>query len=168
MNVENFSRRDKFLFNPKIGLRYETTPDQLRYVLIEARRLLYQHPKIETASARIRLLGFEDSWLALEMFSYVLTRDMAEFTAIREDILLRLMDIVADAGTGFAFPSQTIYLGRDSGLDKAKAQEAEIRVREWREQKQLPFPDFTPAEISEIRDSLPYPPPESALNRENG
>jgi MscS family membrane protein len=168
MNVENLSRRDKILFNPKVGLRYETTPDQLRYVLTEARRLLYQHPKVETASARIRFSGLEDSWLALEVFSYVLTRDVAEFTAIREDILLRLMEIVAEAGTGFAFPSQTVYLGQDTGVDKAKAEQAEQRVREWREQKQLPFPDFAPTEISEIRDSLPYPPPESALNRENG
>jgi MscS family membrane protein len=168
MNVENLTRRDKILFNPKIGLRYETTPDQLRYVLTEARRLLYQHPKVETASARIRFSGLEDSWLGLELFSYVLTRDMAEFTAIREDILLRLMEIVADAGTGFAFPSQTVYLGQDTGLDQAKVEQAEERVRQWRDQKQLPFPDFAPAEISEFRDSLPYPPPESALNRENG
>jgi MscS family membrane protein len=168
MNVENLTRRDKILFNPKIGLRSETTPDQLRYVLTEARRLLYQHPKIETASARIRFAGLEDSWLALEVFSYVLTRDLAEFTAIREDILLRLMEIVADAGTGFAFPSQTVYLGQDRGVDKAKAEQAEERVRQWREQKQLPFPDFAAAEISEFRDSLPYPPPESAVNPGNG
>jgi len=49
-------------------------------------------------------------------------------------------------------------------VDKAKAEQAEERVRQWREQKQLPFPDFAPAEISEFRDSLPYPPPESAVN----
>jgi MscS family membrane protein len=166
MNVENLSRRDKFLFNPKIGLRYETTPDQLRYVLAEARRLLYEHPKVETASARIRFTGLEDSWLALEIFSYILTRDAAEFNAIREDILLRLMDIVSDAGTGFAFPSQTLYIGRDPKPDEAKAKEAEARVNRWREEKQLPFPDFAPAEISEFRDSLPYPPPDSAVNNQ--
>jgi MscS family membrane protein len=168
MNVENLSRRDKFLFNPKIGLRYETTPDQLRYVLAEARRLLYEHPKVETASARIRFTGLEDSWLALEIFSYILTRDAAEFNAIREDILLRLMDIVYNAGTGFAFPSQTLYLGRDPKPDEAKAKEAEERVNRWREEKQLPFPDFAPAEISEFRDSLPYPPPDSAVNNPKG
>ena len=168
MNVENLSRRDKFLFNPKIGLRYETTPDQLRYVLAEARRLLYEHPKVETASARIRFAGLEASWLGLEIFSYILTRDAAEFNAIREDILLRLMDIVYDAGTGFAFPSQTLYLGRDPKPDEAKAKEAEERVNRWREEKQLPFPDFAPAEISEFRDSLPYPPPDSAVNNQKG
>jgi MscS family membrane protein len=168
MNVENLSRRDKFLFNPKIGLRYETTPDQLRYVLAEARRLLYEHPKVETASARIRFTGLEDSWLALEIFSYILTRDAAEFNAIREDILLRLMDIVSAAGTGFAFPSQTLYIGRDPKPDEVKAKEAEARVNRWREEKQLPFPDFAPAEISEFRDSLPYPPPDSAVNNQKG
>ena len=168
MNVENLSRRDKFLFNPKIGLRYETTPDQLRYVLAEARRLLYEHPKVETASARIRFTGLEASWLALEIFSYVLTRDAAEFNAIREDILLRLMDIVYNAGTGFAFPSQTLYLGRDPKPDETRAKEAEARVNRWREEKQLPFPDFAPAEISEFRDSLPYPPPDSAVNNPKG
>ncbi len=31
MNVENLSRRDKMLFNTKLGLRYETSPDQMRY-----------------------------------------------------------------------------------------------------------------------------------------
>ncbi len=167
MNIENYSRRDKFLFNPNLGLRPQTTPDQLRYVLTEARRLLYQHPKVESASARIRLANLEQGWPSMQVFSYVLTRDDAEFTAIREDILLRLLNIVEDAGTGFAFPTQTIYFGRDPGVDKAKAEQAETKVREWREQRQLPFPDFTPAEISEIRDSLPYPAPESALHPDN-
>lgn len=165
MNIENLSRRDKILLNPKFGLRSETTPDQLRYVLTEARRLLYQHPKIETATARVRFCSFEDSWLNIEMFSYVLTRDFAEFTAIREDILLRMMAIVDQAGTGFAFPSQTVYLGRDAGIDKAKAGQAEEKVRQWREQNNLPFPDFAPEEIAEIRDSLTYPAPESAVHR---
>jgi MscS family membrane protein len=164
MNVENLTRRDKILFNPKLNLRYETTPDQLRYVLARARRLLYEHPKIETASARVRFSAFADSWLTLEVFSYVLTRDFAEFTAIQEDILLRMMDIVSEAGTGFAFPSHTVYLGRDAGLQKEKAEHAAEQVRKWREEGQLPFPDFAPAEVSEFRDSLPYPPPESALN----
>ena len=168
MNIENYSRRDKFLFNPNLGLHPKTTPDQLRYVLTEARRLLYQHPKVESASARIRLATLDQGWPSLQVFSYVLTRDDAEFTAIREDILLRLMTIAENAGTVLAFPTQTIYLGRDPGVDKEKAEQAEAKVREWREQRQLPFPDFAPAEISEIRDTLPYPGPESALHRNSG
>ncbi len=167
MNVENLSRRDKFLFNPNLGLLPETTPDQLRYVLSEARRFLYQHPKVETASARIRLATLDQGWPVLEVFTYILTRDGAEFTAIREDIMLRLMTLVEDAGTAFTFPSQNVYLGRNLRPDEGKAKQAEAKVREWRDQGRLPFPDFAPAEIADLRDTLPYPSPESALHRGN-
>jgi MscS family membrane protein len=163
MNVENLSRRDKILFNTKLGLRYETSPDQMRYVLAQVRRLLYEHPKVETEGARNRLIAFDESALTLEIFSYVLTRDVNEFMAIREDVLLRIMDIVDAAGTGFAFPSQTLYLGRDKGVDTEKAERAARQVQKWRESNQLPFPDFKPADISEFSNSLPYPQPGSVL-----
>ncbi len=163
MNVENLSRRDKILFNTKLGLRYETSPDQMRYVLAQVRRLLYEHPKVETEGARNRFIAFDESALTLEIFSYILTRDFNEFLAIREDLLLRIMDIVAAAGTSFAFPSQTVYLCRDSGVDKEKAERVARQVQKWRESNQLPFPDFKPADISEFSNSLPYPQPGSAL-----
>ncbi len=165
MNVENLSRRDKILFNARLSLRYETSPDQVRYVLAQLRRLLYEHPKVETEGARSRLVSFDESAMTIEIFAYVLTRDFSEFLAIREDLLLRIMDIVDAAGTGFAFPSQTVYLGRDSGLNKEKAERAEREVQGWREGNLLPFPDFSPAEISEFSNSLPYPQPGSVLRR---
>ncbi|HVT92857.1 MAG TPA: mechanosensitive ion channel family protein [Bryobacteraceae bacterium] len=162
MNLENFAERDKMLFNPVIGLRYESTADQVRYVLAEIRRLLYAHPKVETASARVRFTKFADSSINLEVFSYVTTRDYNEFLAIQEDLLLRVMDIVETAGSGFAFPSQTLYFGKDTGLDPAKTQAALKTVEDWREKKALPFPDYHPSEIAEFENKLPYPPPESA------
>ena len=165
MNVENLSRRDKLLFTTKLGLRCETSSDQMRYVLVQVRRLLYEHPKVQTQGARSRFVAFDASALTMEIFCYVLTRDDSEFLAIREDLLLRIMDIVNAAGTGFAFPSQTVYLGRDSGIDKQKAESAAQEVQKWRDEHQLPFPDFAPTDISEISNSLPYPQPGSAVGR---
>jgi MscS family membrane protein len=83
--------------------------------------------------------------------------------AIREDLLLRIMDIVNAAGTGFALPSQTLYLGRDTGIDKEKEERVAGQVQRWREGNQLPFPDFPPDDISEFSNSLPYPQPGSAM-----
>ena len=40
MNLENFTLRDKIWFNHTLSLRYETTPEQLRYILAEIRRML--------------------------------------------------------------------------------------------------------------------------------
>jgi MscS family membrane protein len=162
MSIENFTRRDKIQFAPVLAIRCETSADQLRYVLAEIRRLLYAHPKVESDTATIRFANFDASALRVEISSYVLTRDSNEFIAIREDLLLRIMDIVEASGTGFAFPSQTLYLSRDSGIDKEKAAAAEQQVQHWRDQHQLPFPDFAPADMSTFRGSIAYPPPESA------
>ncbi len=165
MNIENFTRRDKILFNPALGIRCETTANQLRYLLAEVRRMLYEHPKVESDTAYIRFASFDSGALRLEIFSYVLTRDAVEFAAIREDLLLRIMDIVEKSGSGFAFPSQTVYFSRDSGLDKEKATAAEQQVQQWRDQHLLPFPDFAPADKSAFRGSIVYPPAESATGR---
>ncbi len=54
------------------------------------------------------------------------------------------MDIVNQSGTGFAFPSQTLYLGRDGGLDPKKTEKAEAQMRELRDEGQLPFPNSSP------------------------
>jgi len=165
MNIENFARRDKILFNPALGIRCETSADQLRYLLAGIRRMLYEHPKVENDTAYIRFASFDNSALRLEMFSYVLTRDSNEFNAIREDLLLRIMEIVEKSGSGFAFPSQTLYLSRDAGVDKEKTGAAERQVQQWREQHSLPFPDFAPADKSAFRDSIAYPEPESAVGK---
>ncbi len=163
MSIENFTRRDKILFNPALGIRCETTADQLRYLLAEIRRMLYEHSKVESDSAYIRFANFDNSALRLEIFSYVLTQDAVEFAAIREDLLLRIMEIVEKSGSGFAFPSQTIYFSRDSGVDKEKASAAEQQVQQWRDQHKLPFPDFDPADKSAFRGSIVYPEPDSAI-----
>lgn len=165
MNIENFTRRDKIQFNPVLSIRVETTADQLRYLLAEIRRLLFEHPKVESNTASIRFTNFDNSALRLEIAAYMLTRDSNEFNAIREDVLLRIMDIVEKSGTSFALPSQTLYFSRDSGLDKEKAIVAEQQVKQWRDQNKLPFPDFAPADKSAFRDSIVYPPPDSAVGK---
>jgi MscS family membrane protein len=164
MNLENLSRRDKLLWAPVFGLRYETSPDQLRYVLAEVRRMLYEHPKVDVSSARVRFAELANSSLNVEIFSYLLTTDQAEFTAIREDLLLRIVDIVNNAGTGFAFPSRTMYVTRDHGLDQEKSEVAIEQVKQWRDEKQLPFPDHSPADVSAFRGTIPYPPAESTIS----
>src|SRR5262245_29147627 len=114
MPIVNLTHRDRMLIQTVLSLRYETRPEQLRYVLVKLRQLLLGHPRVHGDTARVRLVGFGASSLDLEVFAYVRTSDWAEFLGIREAILLRIMEIVEEGGTAFAFPSQTLYLGRDS------------------------------------------------------
>jgi MscS family membrane protein len=157
MQIENFGRRDRILFQPRLGLRYETTPDQLRYVLIELRKLLYAHPKVINEDARVRFVGFGASSLDLDIFCFINETNYAEYLAVAEDLNLRIMDIVAQAGTGFAFPSQTIYFERGQGPDETLSKHAEAEVRRWREQGQMFQPKFSEEQIKDLAGTLKYP-----------
>jgi len=166
MELENFARRDRFLFTTTLGLRYETTPDQLRYVLAELRKLLIAHPMVLAEPMRVRFAGFGAHSLDVEIFSYVLTSDIDSFAAIREDLLLRIMATVDDAGTQFAFPSVTHYAATDDGPETARVADAEAAVQSWRASGDLPFPDFEWQSKAELSGSLDYPPEGSVLRRE--
>jgi MscS family membrane protein len=170
LQLENFSRRDKIWYHPVIGLRYETTPDQIRFILIEVRRMLYAHPKVDPDPARIRFVGFGASSLDFEIFAYVKTTDFGEYLEVAEDLNLRLMDIVERAGSSFAFPSTTTYIESGAGLGTERARHAEAQVREWRERDALYLPGFPPEKIAELGGTLDYPPrgsPLAAARRES-
>ncbi len=130
LQLENFTHRDRIWLQATLGLRYETTPDQLRCVLEDLRELLRSDSSIDRDSARVRFVGFGAYSLDLEVFAYVRVTDFAEFLRIREEIYLKMMDVIAGAGSGFAFPSQTIYGAPDTGIDAERARAAEARVRD--------------------------------------
>jgi MscS family membrane protein len=167
ISLENFSLRDKSRFHHTFGLRYETTTDQLRYILAGIREMLYGHPKVDPPSARVRFVGFGNSSLNLEAHAYVAETGYGDFLKVQEDLLMRIMDIVRASGSGFAFPSQTTYLAQDAGMDTGKTQEAILKVQEWREKGELPFPDFAPETIAKMKNRLGYPPPGSAQKNIN-
>ena len=132
LRLVNYTRRDKILLKTVLGLRYETTADQLRHVLATLRQLLTSHPRIDAESVRVRFTGYGAYSLDIEVFALAETNDWATFLAIQEDVLLEVMDVVTGSGCGFAFPSQTHYMAADSGVDAEVRQRAEAEVRDLR------------------------------------
>jgi MscS family membrane protein len=167
INLENLSRRDKILFKTTLGMRPETKADHMRYVLAELRRLLYSHPKVETQTVRVRLTDIAGTQLSIELVSYILTRDYNEYAAVKEDLLLRMMEVMEDAGSGLALPAQTLYLSRDSGVETEKADAATKKIADLRDSKKLPFPDHHKDDIASFKGSIQYPQPESAVNNDS-
>ncbi len=158
MQLINWAKCDRMLITTTIGLRYETENDQLRYVLAKFREMLHAHPKIDSETVRVRFADFGQSSLDIVVRIYALTRDFNEYYAIREDVLLRMSDIVKNSGSGFAFPSQTLYMGRDDGLDLERGKTAVKEVESWRKAGKLPFPRLSPDRIEQLGGTLDYPP----------
>jgi MscS family membrane protein len=108
--IENFATRQKIMVRTTLRLRYGTSVEQLRRILEGVRRLLEAHPRLERESARIRLVDFGERAVELELFCYVLTREAPEFLAVREELLLQVAGVVEAAGSGFAQPTQFVYM----------------------------------------------------------
>jgi MscS family membrane protein len=158
MQLDNFAVRDRRLLKTLLQLRYETTPEQMRYVLVKLRELLLSHPKVAPDPARVRFVGYGAYSKDVEVFAYLRCQEQNDFLAIQEDILLRMEDIIGEAGSGFAFPAQTAYLAQDTGVNAERGSEAEARVEEWRGSDRLPFPEFASDERGRLEDTLDYPP----------
>ncbi|MFZ0240457.1 MAG: mechanosensitive ion channel family protein [Desulfobacterales bacterium] len=158
MQLINWAKCDRMLISATIGLRYETGNDQLRQVLVKFREMLHAHPKIDTDTVRVRFAGFGQSSLDIGVRIYALTQDFNEYHAIREDVLLRMSDIVKKSGSSFAFPSQTLYMGRDDGLDVERGKTAAKEVESWRKAGKLPFPRLAADRIEQLKGTLDYPP----------
>jgi len=110
MSLETLSARDTFWFHPVVGLRYDTTPEQLRTILESVRALLAAHTDVDQSTLRVRFLRLNVYSLDVEIFAYLRARDWNHFLELQEQLLFAVMNIVRDAGTQIAFPSQTLYV----------------------------------------------------------
>src|SRR5262245_8223970 len=119
MTLENFNKRDKVLFAPKLNLRRDTTPDQVRTILKAIEKILKNHTKIEVGPFPVRFVGVGTYSLDLEISSYVLTKDYDQFLNMQQDLLLQMMDAVEAAGSALALPTQASILYPASRPDGA-------------------------------------------------
>ncbi len=160
--IENYAHRDRFLFNPHFYFRIETTPDQIRYLLVELRALLYAHPKVLNSPPIVRFTGIVSSSLKIEVISYVEAPNWDTAQEIHEDLLLRMMDIVAQSGTFFAIPTQMAYTPKDL-FNSEKAAEVTDIVHNWQDKGELQLPKFDPAHVEKIKGTIQYPPEGSVV-----
>jgi|WetSurMetagenome_2_1015567.scaffolds.fasta_scaffold78265_2 MscS family membrane protein len=149
--IVNFAQRDRFLFNPTIGLRYETTADQMSLIIDDIRKALITHPKVFQDSHRVRFSGFGASALTVEIMAWIVAADYHEFTAIAEELNFAIARIVEGAGTSFAFPSQTLYMSRDDAPDRGRAESVTREVAERRERGELAVPEPPPGLVAKLR-----------------
>ncbi len=157
-NIENYAHRDRFFFNPVLEFRMETTPAQLRYLLVSIREMFYSHPRVSNDPAKVRFGGLSANGYRIEINAYIEAPNADISEEIEEDIYLRILDIVEASGTHFAYPSQTLYMARDKGNDAEKTSNAGQKVQEWIDAGDLQLPSFDPERIEALKDKIQYPP----------
>jgi MscS family membrane protein len=140
MQFANMQNRPKLLISQNFSLRIETQIEQLRYVLDRIQTMLNEHPGIESGTSRVRLVDFAGAAYDIELFAYGKTGNWLDFTAIRQDVMLKIAEIVQGAGARFAAPTRLTYLSSEAGVDTEKANGIVRYVTQLRASDSFRFP----------------------------
>ncbi|CDO60657.1 Mechanosensitive ion channel [Candidatus Phaeomarinobacter ectocarpi] len=111
--VTNFSAMTHRRIYWKIGIEYSASKDQLQQVRngIEAYVLNNEDfAKPPEVPLFVRIDAFNDSSIDIMLYCFTRTTVWGEWLEIKEQLALAIKGIVEGAGTGFAFPSTSIYL----------------------------------------------------------
>jgi MscS family membrane protein len=109
-NVTNWSRLSKRWYNIRLGLEYRSSPEQILTVVQKIRDMLQDYELADPDSVLVQFIEFNDSSLDVMIRSYIAEAGYNQFQAIKQDINLRIMTILAEHNVGVAFPSQSLYV----------------------------------------------------------
>ena len=109
-NLENYEEIDFRLFLRELRLRLDTSPDQLRVLLVELRKLVFSHPETLDRAARIRFENIERDAFLVVINVYINTASLIEFKAISEDLNLSILELIRDHGVELAIPEQRVHV----------------------------------------------------------
>jgi len=124
ISIDNFSRMPKRRIKLTVGVTYETTPARMREAVERIRAMLRAHPAIDQEFMLVNFTDFAASSLDILVYCFTVTTVWAEYLAAREDVCLKIMDILEDLGMEIAFPSRSVYLrGKEGDMLPAAAEE---------------------------------------------
>jgi MscS family membrane protein len=112
-SVTNYTRRHHRRIRWLIGLEYRTSIDQLKNIRDEINNLIEKDQnfaKNQNASFYVRIDSFSDSSIDMLVQTFTVTNEWAEFLKIKENLAVKIIEIVENNEAGFAFPSQSLYV----------------------------------------------------------
>lgn len=102
VQLVNYTRRDRIPIKLPVQIRPDASPSLVRDLLTRFRDLLADHARLDPGSRRVRLTGQSAEALTIEISGLALTADEGEMQAIREELLLSIMDEIDRRRAGLA------------------------------------------------------------------
>lgn len=108
--VENPSRMTHRRISENLGIRYEDG-HRMAAICDAVRQMLREHPDLDATQTQIvHFNSYGASHLEFMVYCFTRTTEWVKYHAVKEDVLLRIMQIVEAHGARFAFPTQTLHL----------------------------------------------------------
>jgi MscS family membrane protein len=130
--VENPSRMSHRRIKETIGLRYDDFA-VVAPIVADIRTMLREHAGIDSAQTLIvNFYQFGASSLDLLIYTFTKTTVWVEYHEVKQDVLLRIGEIIAGHGAEIAFPTQTLHVQGDNAVSREDTQAPVERVPESR------------------------------------
>ena len=115
--VENFSRMSHRHINETVGIRYDDA-SKMAAICDDVRHMLHAHPDIDSGQRLVvNFDAYNTSSLDIMVYCFTTATQFDHFHAVKQDVMLKIMDIVASHGAEFAFPTQTVFWAGQGGGD---------------------------------------------------
>jgi MscS family membrane protein len=106
--VENPSRMTNRRINEKVGIRYKDS-DKMSTIVNDVKEMLKNHEDIDaTQTLIVNFTGYGASSLDFFFYTFTKTTNWIRFHEVKEDVMLKVVDIVHKNGADFAFPTTTL------------------------------------------------------------
>jgi len=112
-DVTNFSKMSHRRIKWMIGIEYGASIEQLRTIRDEIETYVLTNEDFAGPSdvaTFVRIDRFSDSSIDVLLYCFTKTTNWGKWLEIKEALAYRIKEIVEGAGSGFAFPSQSLYV----------------------------------------------------------
>lgn len=112
--VENPSRMSHRRIYETIGVRYVDLP-AMKQIVEDVKAMLKTHPEIETEQTLIvNFNAFAASSVDFFVYTFTKTTDWIKYHEIKQDVLLKIANIIEQQGAEIAFPTSTLHVNLES------------------------------------------------------
>jgi len=120
ISVENPSRMTNRRIKETIGIRYDDA-SKMKDIITDVKAMLKEHEEIDTGKTLIvNLNEFAPSSLDFFIYTFTKTTDWIRFHEIKQNVMLKIIDIIEAHGAECAFPTSTIHIPDGIGTAKNK------------------------------------------------
>ncbi|GAB6070204.1 mechanosensitive ion channel family protein [Thiomicrorhabdus hydrogeniphila] len=114
--IENPSRMSNRRIKERMGIRYADV-NKMREIIVDVRTMLREHDEIDSKQTLIvNFDSFGASSLDFFIYTFTKTTNWIKFHEVKQDVLLKVSDIVEAHGAEMAFPTRTLHIDGLEGL----------------------------------------------------
>jgi MscS family membrane protein len=117
ISVENPSRMSNRRIHETVGIRYQDI-SSMDAIVKQVTAMLMAHPEIDTTQTMIvNFNKFSASSVDFFVYTFTKTTNWIDFHQIKQDVLLRVAEIVAANSAEMAFPTSTLHIASEEQFD---------------------------------------------------